>query len=181
MSASTAYSRPGMNCSTTAGTIADDENAVEWTIGGGLEDRGHRRVLVVEADRDGAVLPGILDQMAAVGREHELHAEARGRVAKRARLIAGRRREDENTRHIRATCSAFGSAQQYQGSFRYGTVARSRAGFDRRPARGTRARSCASALTASNTASRFAVSRVPMIAITSSCSASTRGSGCVHR
>ena len=28
----------------------------------------------------------------------------------------------------RATCSGFGSAQQYHGSFRYGTVARSRAG-----------------------------------------------------
>jgi hypothetical protein len=30
--------------------------------------------------------------------------------------------------HIRATCSDEGSAQQYQGSFRYGTVARAGSG-----------------------------------------------------
>ena len=41
--------------------------------------------------------------------------------------------------HTRATCSGFGSAQQYQGSLRYGTVARSR--FGRLAARAIRCRS----------------------------------------
>ena len=38
-------------------------------------------------------------------------------LAERAGLIARRRRQEKNSRHTRATCSGFGSAQQYQGSF----------------------------------------------------------------
>src|SRR4051794_33337819 len=56
--------------------------------------------------------------------------------------------------YTRATCSAFGSAQQYQGSLRYGTVARARAG--REPWRAMPARWWAIAVTVSNTARRAA-------------------------
>src|SRR5690242_14614316 len=62
-------------------TIADDDDAVDWTIGGGVEDRAHRRLFVVEANRDRAVLPWVLDQVAAIGREDEFHAELLGGVA----------------------------------------------------------------------------------------------------
>ena len=72
--------------------IADDEQAVERTHRGRLENRRDRGVLVVKPDRNRLVLPRILDQMTAIGREDELHPKPRGGIAKRARLVSGRRR-----------------------------------------------------------------------------------------
>src|SRR5205807_9377459 len=82
--------------------------------------------------------------------------------------------------HTRATCSVFGSAQQYQGSFRYGTVARSRTGRTR-AAIGRDALWWASALISSNTSGRRRDARTPTISEISSCNRSTRGSEWVHR
>ena len=72
--------------------IADDEQAVDRPGSGRPRIAVHRRVLVVEPDRNRGVLPRILDQMTAVRREDELHAKPSRRLAERAGLIAGRRR-----------------------------------------------------------------------------------------
>ena len=45
------------------------------------------------------ILPGILEHVAAVGREHELGADTPGCVAKRPRLVARRRREEQDASH----------------------------------------------------------------------------------
>ena len=54
-----------------------------------------RSPFFVEANRDGAVAPRILELIAAIGRVDELDAETLRRVRKHARLIAGGRREQE--------------------------------------------------------------------------------------
>jgi hypothetical protein len=57
----------------------------------------------------------------SIGGEQQGHAKALGRLAEHPRLVPRRRCEKQNPFHAvynRATCSAFGSAQQYQGSFR---------------------------------------------------------------
>ena len=72
--------------------VADDDQAVERPGGSRLEDGGHGRVLVVEADRNRVVLPRILDQVTPIRREDEFDPEPRGGVTERARLVAGRRR-----------------------------------------------------------------------------------------
>ena len=63
-----------------------------------MRGRGHNRVdgrvFVVEANRDRAVLPGIVDQVAAIGREHELHAQLLGGLAERPRLVSRSRRKN---------------------------------------------------------------------------------------
>ena len=56
-------------------------------------------VLVVEPDRNRLVAPRILDHVTAIGGEHQLDAEPLGRLAERARLIPGRRRQQENATH----------------------------------------------------------------------------------
>jgi hypothetical protein len=65
-----------------------------------LEDRRHRRVLVVKPDRNRLVLPGILDQVTPIGAVDKLHPEPFGRVAERARLISGCRRQYEYALHL---------------------------------------------------------------------------------
>src|SRR5262245_9374289 len=79
--------------------IADNEEAVERAIGGGRENGGDRRVLVIKADRDGAVLPGVVNQVAAIGRKEEFDAKASRSLAEGSRLITGGGRQDEDTRH----------------------------------------------------------------------------------
>jgi hypothetical protein len=74
---------------------------------------------VIKPNGNGAIPPWVLELIATVGGEHELHAETLGRLTKHPRLVSGRRRKKQNSFHqIRATCSALGSAQQYQGSLR---------------------------------------------------------------
>src|SRR5262245_35012553 len=77
--------------------IADDDDAVEGAILGGRENGGYRRCFVVEANRDGAVLPGIVDQVTAIGCKDELHAKSSRSLAKRTRLVARRRRQYEDS------------------------------------------------------------------------------------
>ena len=131
--------------------IADRDEAVEGRRPGGLDDRLDRRVFVVKPDRDRAVPPGILEHVTAIGGKDQRHAEALGGLAKRTRLIPGRRREQQHAWHQRCvmqlshtsiTSSGLGSAQQYQGSLRYGTRVRSRRRGRRRRERagGRRAR-----------------------------------------
>ena len=55
--------------------IADREHAVKRRVPRGGDDRLERRVLLVEADGDGAIAPRIVELLAAIGREHELDAE----------------------------------------------------------------------------------------------------------
>jgi hypothetical protein len=103
-----------------------------------LDDCVNRLVKRVKSDRNGAVLPGIVQFVAAIGREHELDPTPFGGIVERAQLVARGTRHDEYPsgfrhptrdvrprtsdlrpfRHTRATCSVVGSAQQYQGSFR---------------------------------------------------------------
>ena len=59
--------------------------------------------------------PGILEVIAAITRQHQPHAECRGGVAKRANLISGRRRDQEDGHKWNSA----GSAQQYHGSLMY--------------------------------------------------------------
>ena len=79
-------------CADDRRPIADHKQAIDRTGGGGLQDRRHRRVLVVEPNRNRGVPPRILDQMTPIGREDELRANPVRRVSKRTRLVAGRRR-----------------------------------------------------------------------------------------
>jgi hypothetical protein len=97
----------------------------------------------MEANGDGVVAPWILELIAPVGGVDELDAETLCGGREHARLVAGGRREQKYAFgtlrtlctlrtlrtlstlstlstlffHSRATCSAVGSAQQYQGSF----------------------------------------------------------------
>src|ERR671923_2854070 len=65
--------------------------------------------------------------------------------------------------YTRATCSALGSAQQYQGSFKYGTLARLRIG--RGEGRTRPAASRAASRTAPNVTPREVSTPVPTIPI----------------
>ena len=53
-----------------------------------------------------AVLPRILEHVAAIGGEHQIDAEPFGRLAKRAGLVAGRRREQQHSTHQHPALSA---------------------------------------------------------------------------
>src|SRR5262249_55192171 len=114
-------------------TIPHDQHTVEGPEARRADDRVHCGGFVIEADGNRAVLPRVIEVVAPIGREDELDAKMPRRVAECARLVSGGGGEEKNAAvgvHTRATCSELGSAQQYQGSFRYGTVARSRAGFE---------------------------------------------------
>ena len=52
-----------------------------------------------ESDGDGAVPPRIVELIAAIGREHELHAQPLGRLAEHPDLIARRRRQEQDSLH----------------------------------------------------------------------------------
>ena len=160
-------------------------------VGGRLEDRGDRRVLVVEANRDRVVLPRILDQVTPIGREDELHAEPRRRPRRTrasgsrssspeqpgSRSIAHRFWNTSQQSHL--LCIGLRSTVPGLVQVRHGRTGARGARVGR--ATGRPARSCASARTSSNSGRRSAVSRMPTSAMTSRCSASTRGSGCVQR
>ncbi len=87
-------------------TVTNGENAVNRSRPGQLENRPRRCRLVRETDRNRPVPPGILEHIAAVGREDQIHAETFGRVAERARLISGRRGEEKNSWHEHPALSA---------------------------------------------------------------------------
>ena len=70
-------------------------------------------ILVVEAHRDGGVLPGIVEHVAPIGREDELDAEPLGRFAEHARLISGGGGEEKNAGHGHSR--AEGEGQQGKG------------------------------------------------------------------
>jgi len=80
-------------------TITNREDAVKGIGPGQFENRLRRRGLVREADGNRPVLPGILEHIAAVGREHQVDAVTLGCVTERARLISGRRGEEKNSGH----------------------------------------------------------------------------------
>ncbi len=82
-------------------TVADRDQAIERRRPGGVDDRLDRRVFVVKSDRDRAVPPGIVEHVTAIGGEDERHAETLGGLAKRARLIPRRRREQQHAWHQR--------------------------------------------------------------------------------
>src|SRR5215204_4607445 len=136
---------------------------------------------IVEPYRYRAVAPRVVQLVAAIRREQQIDPERRGRVVERPQLIAGRMREDQYPchRYIRATCSVLGSAQQYQGSFRYGTAARDSSGG--RDGGTMPAASCAISHTCAKTSSRGALSREPTSRSSACCSTSTRASGWRHR
>src|SRR5437764_10148496 len=84
-------------------SIADDEQAPDGVIrllARGGKNRVNRRALLVKADRDGAILPRVLEHVAAIRREDELHPESLGGLAERTRLVSRRRREQEYAFHI---------------------------------------------------------------------------------
>jgi hypothetical protein len=66
-----------------------------------LRDNGLDRCdLLMKADGNRAVPPRIRNLVAAVGREHEFHAEPLGRLAKHPRLIPRRRRKQKDSSHV---------------------------------------------------------------------------------
>jgi hypothetical protein len=74
----------------------------------------------VKPHRNRAIAPGIVETIAAVGRDLQVDTKTAGGVVERANLIAGRGRNKKDALHgqIRAACPSVGSAQQYQGSVR---------------------------------------------------------------
>src|SRR5262245_46105705 len=78
------------------GTVADGDDAIEWPRPRRLDDRRQRRVLFMEANRDGFIAPRIVELMTPIRRKHQLNPGALCCVAKRAKLITGRGGEDEN-------------------------------------------------------------------------------------
>ena len=114
-------------------TIADREHAVK---GRPPDDLLERRRFVVEPDGDRAIAPRVVELLTPIRGKHELDAQLLGGIVERPQLIAGGRREKEDSSHVtqapfddttlsrisrrcedrEATCSDVGSAQQYQGS-----------------------------------------------------------------
>lgn len=78
-------------------TVTHGEHAVE-PVAEGSNDGGKGARFVVESNRDGAVAPGILEAVAAIGRQHQLDAQSPGGLVEHPRLIAGRRRAQEQAR-----------------------------------------------------------------------------------
>ena len=72
--------------------VAERNQSIEPASPRRVDDRRHRSILVMEPDRNGAVLPRILEHVAPVGREDQLDAKPFGRFTERARLVPGRRR-----------------------------------------------------------------------------------------
>ena len=72
--------------------VAEGNQSIEPAPPRRLDDRRHRSILVMEPDRNGAVVPRILEHVTAVGREDQLDAKPFGGVTERARLVSGRRR-----------------------------------------------------------------------------------------
>jgi hypothetical protein len=70
--------------------IAYDQDPVERPRARSTDDRRHRSVLLVKANRDGLVLPRIVEHAAPIGREDELHSKPLGCFTERARLISSR-------------------------------------------------------------------------------------------
>src|SRR6185295_8869815 len=161
--------------------IAEREHGVDRTRIDRLQHRVDGFPLLVIPHRDRAVAPRIVELIAAIGGVDELDAELLRGFGEHARLIPSRRRQEQYAFHSRATCSAVGSAQQYQGSFMYGMAdleGKTRS-IRREVFPAPRAR-CASSRTVSNTASREFVRATPASVMTCRCSASTRGSRCVQ-
>jgi hypothetical protein len=69
--------------------IADRKHGVHRAGVNGLQDGIDRPPFFVIAHGDGAVTPGIVEVIAAVGRVKELDAELRCRVREHPRLIPG--------------------------------------------------------------------------------------------
>ena len=115
---------PACPASVTFRPITDGEDAVHGARLQRLQQPVNGFPFFVKANRDGAIAPWIVELIAAIGRIHELDVVPFGGTGEHAGLIAGGGGQQQNTFHNRATCSAVGSAQQYQGSFRYGTEVR---------------------------------------------------------
>ena len=79
--------------------IADREHAIDRPVKGRGDDRGHRSFLVLEAHRHRVIAPRVFEDVAPIGREREIDAEALGGLAERACLVAGRRRHEQDTWH----------------------------------------------------------------------------------
>ena len=146
--------------------IADRDDAVDRRRPGGVDDRLDRRVFVVKPDRNRPVAPGIVEHVAAIGGKDQLDAEALGGLAERARLISGRRREQQarvasdaagslSTEHRTVVRIRLGAAVPGLAQIRHapGDCAAGAVECDAGTRR-TPARSCASALISSNTARR---------------------------
>ena len=113
---------PRRVCGKHSRPIANRDHAVGRHRQRLLEGAERLRQLV-EPHRDRAIAPGILKTIAAVGRDPQVDTKRGRGVVERANLVAGRGRKEKNAPHgqIRAACPSVGSAQQYQGSVRYGT------------------------------------------------------------
>ena len=77
--------------------VADREHAVNGLIARNVEDRCDRRQLVMEVNRDGLVLPRIVEDVTTIGRKDELDAHTFRGLAERAGLIAGCGRQQQHS------------------------------------------------------------------------------------
>jgi hypothetical protein len=100
--------------------IADNNDASKRMGPSLLQNVGDGRLFIMKPDRNRLVAPGILNHVAAIGGEHQLHAKTLGSLTKRPRLVPGCRSQKENSQ-ISLISSGFGSAQQYHGSSKNGT------------------------------------------------------------
>ena len=86
--------------------IPHGEHAVDRLLDRGPRDGLDRRALMVEPDRQRRVLPRIVQDVAAIGGKHQIHAKPFSRVAKRSGLIPRRRREQQHPTHQHPALSA---------------------------------------------------------------------------
>ena len=65
-------------------------------------EHGRRRGgLVVKPHRDGPITPRVVESIASIGGQHKVHAEARGGLVERPRLVARGRRAQQHARLLR--------------------------------------------------------------------------------
>ena len=81
-------------------TVADRDDTVERARLRGLDDRLERGIFLMKANRYRIVAPRIIELMTTICREHQLNAGASGRIAERAKLISGRRGQDQDSGHL---------------------------------------------------------------------------------
>ncbi len=75
------------------GTVADRGHAIEPAAAEGIERPGD----VVEANRDGAVTPGVVENVAAIGGERQVDTHAARGIGEDADLVSGGGGEEEET------------------------------------------------------------------------------------
>ena len=86
----------GDSCGNNGRTVTDGQHAVHRPIAKRIDNGGHRAALVVKMNRNRVIRPRVVEHLTAIGRKHQLDAEAFRCLAKRSRLIAGRRRQQEH-------------------------------------------------------------------------------------